>query len=235
MQVQQNENDEFFYLFYYKSQFFWTPQSFSTNSFTKGFSSLYSSHWPGSGILHKTIMLDSPTCAQTKEPSCWNSNASHIQATPSAFSSLLSSSWVQLCPHLPSGFPYPELTSPERQGGPGALTEWDVEVIWLSAPKHTQIRGGEGLWTLNTVSLGLFGWDRRHNEGWCNDQKHLISTRSKQNTQVGAGVRAKVMSRFPASKGGVSRWGNPSSSTSEDEWGVAVLVSECFKAATSTL
>lgn len=127
--------------------------------------------------------------SSNKEPSwaprwvswCWNSKASLIQASPSAFSSLLSSSWVQLCPNLPSGFPYPELTSPERQGGPGALTEWDVELIWLDAPKHTQIRGREGLWTLNNVSLSLFGCDRRHNEGWCNDQKHLISTRSKQN------------------------------------------------------
>lgn len=59
----------------------------------------------------------------------------------SAFSSLTSSSWAQpqapppsLNPPLsPSGFPYPELTSLERQGGPGAITERDVEVIWLDA------------------------------------------------------------------------------------------------------
>lgn len=51
----------------------------------------------------------------------------------SAFSSLTSSSWAQpLPPRVDS--PTPELTSPERQGGPGAITERDVGVIWLDAP-----------------------------------------------------------------------------------------------------
>lgn len=67
----------------------------------------------------------------------------------------------------PSGFPYPELASLERQGGPGALTERDTGVIWLGTPYHTHtpyIRGREGLWTLNNVSLGWFGRDWRPNE-----------------------------------------------------------------------
>lgn len=64
--------------------------------------------------------VDSPD-AQTQMP---------LSSKPpqSAFSFLTSSSWAQACP-TPSGFPYPELTSPERQGGPGAITERDVGVI----------------------------------------------------------------------------------------------------------
>lgn len=51
----------------------------------------------------------------------------------SAFSSLTSSSWAPALPSS-SGFTYPELTSPKRQEGPGAITERDVRVIWLDAP-----------------------------------------------------------------------------------------------------
>lgn len=164
--------------------------------------------------------VDSPD-AQTQMP-LWS------EPPQSAFSSLASSSWAQ--PHpLPQWIPLPWAILPWATRGP-RCHHWTRRRGNLSrrALTHTHppyIRGRVGLWTLNNVSLGSFGRDRRTNEKRYNDRKHLISLCSKQNIQVEPTVRAKAMLRLPACDGserGRTQWGNPSSSSCEEEYRVTV-------------
>lgn len=116
----------------------------------------------------------------------------------------------------PSGFPYPELSSLERQGGPGAITERGTGVIWLGTPYHTHtpgMRGREGLWTLNNVSLGLFGWDRRPNEKHYNWPKtsDLLALQTKHVGGSHGQGQSHVTPPCLWSKWVGKEWGNPSS------------------------
>lgn len=168
--------------------------------------------------------LNSRTCPQTKEPPCVPPLTLPMLKLKCLFDrSHPNQQWaLWLLPAgssltlYPSGFPYPELSSLERQGGPGAITERGTGVIWLGTPYHTHtpyIRGREGLWTLNNVSLGLFGRDRRPNEKHYNWPKtsDLPALQTKHVGRSHGQGQSHVTPPCWWSKWVGKDWGNPSS------------------------
>lgn len=165
--------------------------------------------------------LNSCTCPQTKEPPPMTLLMPKLKCIFDR--SHPNQQWAPWLPPAgssrtlyPSGFPYPELSSLERQGGPGAFTERGTRVIWLAAPYHTHtpsIGGREGLWTLNNVSLGLFGRDRRPNEKHYNWPKtsDLPALQTKHVGRSHGQGQSHVTPPCLWSKRVGKDWGNPSS------------------------